>query len=162
MAMDSERSYRLLPIFDDEWDAFVRVEELFRSRLSKTEVRALVEEQRARHRSRPDHKRGDPYHTPHGRRVFDWLQTLPPGSARATELYGAFVEWSGVEITQTRFGRLLGHWLHKRRASRGFVYDLLCDPIARDGLLDAARGRIAPQRPSEGRSEPAQRMRRTR
>lgn len=120
-------------IFDEEWSALVRVEDLFRSGLGKTAVRELVEQARQRHyaacSSGPAD--GDPYWRPDGRMVHDWSQTLPQfGSVRATELYEAFVRWAVEwaegfdegEFSQTKFGRLLKRWYRWHRTSSGVTY----------------------------------------
>ena len=129
--MNSSKPYTLRFIFDDQCQPLVRVEELYRSGLGKTAVRQLVEAQRKLHYAAQPNQ-PDPYWTPHGRLVFDWLQTLPRsfGCASSTELYNDFIcwarEWEGVnppEFTHTRWGRLMNHWVQDRRTNRGIVYD---------------------------------------
>ena len=117
-------------IFDDEWQPLVRLEELYRSGLGKTAVRQLVEEQRTLH-SAAQPKQPDLYWRWDGRLVHDWLETLrKTGSTSATELYEDFVRWAGewsnidpAEFTQTRWGRIMNHYVSKRRTNQGVVYD---------------------------------------
>ncbi len=129
--MRRTKFYNLRFIFDDEWQPLVRLEDLYRSGLGKTAVRKLVEQQRQLHfAAQPNHP--DPYWTPHGRLISDWLETLPRsfGCASATELYEDFIRWARdwedidpVEFTHTRWGRLMNDWVPKRRTNRGVVYD---------------------------------------
>ena len=131
--MNSSKPYTLRFIFDDEWQPLVRLEEYHRSGLGITKARELAEQQRQQHcKQLSDKSAGDPYWTPHGRLVFDWLQTLPRsfGCASSTELYNDFIcwagEWAGVDpadFTQTRWGRLMNRWIPDRRTNRGIVYD---------------------------------------
>lgn len=120
---------RLRFIFDDEWQPLVRLEEYHRSRLGITKARDLAEEQRQLHYAQGSNR--DSHGTWHGRFVFDWLQTLPQnGSTSATELYEDFLNWMSewtdadpAEFTQTRWGRIMNHWVSKRRTNSGIVYD---------------------------------------
>ena len=122
-------------IFDREWQPLVRLEEYHASRLGITAARKLVEQQRQQHYAvQPNQP--DPYWTPHGRLVFDWLQTLrKTGSTSATELYEDFIRWAvewedidPAEFTQTRWGRIMNHYVSKRRTNQGVVYDGLSLP----------------------------------
>jgi len=121
---------RLRFIFDREWQPLVRLEEYHASRLGITAARKLVEQQRQQHYAAQP-KQPDPYWTPHGRLVYDWLQTLAQsGSAGSTELYKDFIRWAGEwagigpkDFTQTRWGRLMNYWIPDRRTNCGIVYD---------------------------------------
>ena len=89
-------------------------------------LRQLAEEQRQVHYSaEPD--KSDPYWTPDGRLVYDWLQTLPrKGSAPARKLYLHFLRWASVEeeiFTETRWGRMMLPRVVKRRTNGGIVYE---------------------------------------
>ena len=112
-------------IFDEEWQPLVRLEEYHQSGLGITAARKLVEQQRAFHYKAEPNK-SDPFWTPDGRLVYDWTQTLSrKGSARATELYLDFLRWAELkpdEFNQTKWGRLMLHWTHKRRRGQGIVY----------------------------------------
>lgn len=123
-------SKRIRFIFDREWQPLVRLEEYHASGLRIIEARKLVEQQRTQHYAAQPNQL-DPYWTPHGRLVSDWLDTLrKTGSTSATELYKDFIRWASewedidpAEFTHTRWGRIMNNWVPKRRMNHGVVYD---------------------------------------